>query len=61
MTLEFELYCENSWKKGLLGTSLFLCTTISTFIMGYVSTYTGTYYGCLICLLLGSLGTVFVS
>ena len=35
--IEFELYCDNAWKKGLLGTALFISAIIITLIMGTIT------------------------
>jgi len=41
ITLEYELYCEDSWKKGLLGTSLFVVSIITTFFGGILANNNG--------------------
>ena len=34
ITTEFGLYCDNAWKKGLLGTVFFVSGTTMTLIFG---------------------------
>ena len=38
ITLEFGLYCENGWKKGLLGSVLFFTSVFITILMSGVIT-----------------------
>ena len=58
ITLEFKLYCDDAWKKGLLGTSLFISATITTLLMGIVANNYGRKIACIISLTSGSLGAI---
>jgi len=35
--LEFELYCDDAWKKGLLGTGVMLGSLFSQFLFGMIA------------------------
>ena len=45
MTSEFELYCDNDWKKGLLGTMLFLVSSLMTLLVGVITNNLGRKTG----------------
>jgi MFS family permease len=60
ITKEFKLYCDDAWKKGLLGTTLYTCATIFTLLMGIVANNYGRKLACVWSLILGSLGAIFI-
>ena len=55
ITLEFGLYCENAWKKGLLGTSFFAIATIFSLVFGIASNKYGRKIVIIVALFFGSL------
>jgi len=61
ITLEFELYCENGWKKSLLGTFLFLGSIIGTAIFGYISNNFGRKKACVYAYIIGSSGALLIA
>ena len=46
--MEFGLYCENGWKKGLLGTSLMLSDILSVMIYGILANEKGRKFSLLL-------------
>ncbi len=56
--MEFKLYCDDAWKKGLLGTSLFIIATISTLIVGIISNNYGRRISLIFTLLVGAFGVL---
>jgi len=60
ITLEFKLYCHDSWKKSLLGTTLFTTATISTLIMGIISNKYGRKMPLFFSLFFGSIGSILI-
>ena len=61
ITLEFGLYCDNAWKKGLLGTSLFVSATLTAMFMGVFADIFGRKKACMFCLFFGSAGTMLIA
>ncbi len=37
ITLEFKLYCDDAWKKGLLGTGVMLGSLVSQLFFGMIA------------------------
>ena len=60
ITLEYKLYCDDDWKKGFLGTSLFIVATISTLLVGIISNNYGRKPAIIFCYFFGTLGTILI-
>ena len=60
ITLEFELYCDDAWKKGLLGTSLFLVATCMVGVVGVISNNYGRKMGLIFSFCIGSSAVIFL-
>ena len=58
ITLEFKLYCDDAWKKGLLGTSLFVIAIFSLLIVGIISNNYGRKKALVFTLIIGAFGVV---
>lgn len=54
ITLEFELYCENAWKKELLLTAWMLNILCSLILFGWVGDKYGRKPSMVYCYLIGS-------
>jgi len=61
LTLEFKLYCDDAWKKSLLGTFLFLGSIIGTAIFGFISNNYGRKKACVCAYVLGSIGALLIA
>ena len=57
ITVEFGLYCDETWKKGLLGSIFFLVALLSTLVLGVVSNKKGRWIATFISLFVGGLGS----
>ena len=60
ITTEFKLYCDDAWKKGILGTAYFTAGTISTLFFGIIANKYGRKIVLFSSMFLGSIGMIVI-
>ena len=60
ITRKFGLYCGDSWKKGLLGTTLFATAAVSTLVVSIISNNYGRKIAITTCFTFGGLGMILI-